>query len=104
MKTLAADPQRCLLRIAEGIVGLMAEHDAAERPVRSTPRNTQQIVKIDLLVDAGDEELAAFPLTKKVNAALQAQAAAGQHDNGVGCRRPRFARRRRRKPQQSAEP
>ena len=103
-KTLAADPLRRFLRIAKGIVGLMAEHDAAKRPVRSTPRNAQQIVQIDLLVDAGDEELAALSLAEKVNAALQAQAAAGQHDNCVGRRRLRIGHRRCSKPQQPAEP
>ena len=109
IKTLAADPLRRLLRIAEGIVGLMAEHDAAERPVGcgglgGMARNAQQIVQIDLVVDAGDEELAAFPLAEKVNAALEAQAAAGQHDNGVGRRRPRVGGRRCCKPHQPAEP
>ena len=41
-------------------------------------------VDIDAAIDAGDEELLRFPFSEQAQAALDAQAAAGQHDDRIG--------------------
>jgi len=87
-KALLPHPLRGLTRVPKGILGVVAECHAASGPIRSVPRNPQQLIKIDLPIDPRDKELAPFSLTQQLDAALEAQTAAGQHDDGISRRRP----------------
>ena len=78
---------RRLLGIAERVVGLMADYNAAQCPIRHIAQSPQQIIEIDLLVNAGDKQFLAFSFAQKVDAALQPQASPGEHDDGIGRRR-----------------
>ena len=57
METLARASRRGLERVAERVVGLVAEHDAAGDALRRLARDAQQRRHIDAVIDAGDEEL-----------------------------------------------
>ncbi len=83
-EALAVHPPRRLLRIAERIIRLMTEGDTAERPIWRVPCRAQQVLEIDPLIDPRHEELTAFAFAQEFEAALQAKAAARQHDNRVG--------------------
>src|SRR6266481_720164 len=88
VKALLPHPLSRLAGIAEGVGCPVAEHDATVGPVvrslRTIPRAAQKILQIDLLIDAGDEELAPFSLTQQRDAAIQPLTTARQHDDGVG--------------------
>src|SRR6516225_2471159 len=73
-KALLPHPLCRLPRVAEGIVGAVAESCTASRPVPGITRNPQQLVQIDLLIDPRYEKLAPLPVAQQVHATLQAQA------------------------------
>jgi hypothetical protein len=56
------------------------------------------------MVDARDKEFAAFTFAQQIDAALEAKATAGQHDDCIGSCRPGVTGRRGCDPQQPSEP
>ncbi len=85
---LASHPLGGLERIAHRILGLVTEHDAAHQPVgRIFARRPQQVGQVDPLIDARYKKGPPFPLAQQIDAALKAQATAGQYDDRIGRRR-----------------
>src|SRR5271166_1210196 len=74
-KALLPHPLRRFTRVPKGILGIVAECCAASGPIRSVPRNPQQLIEIDPLIDPRDKELAPFSLTQQLDTALETQTA-----------------------------
>jgi hypothetical protein len=70
-KIVASDPMCRFLRIAESILRLMPEHDAAKRPIWGVPGNPQHVAESNPLINSGDKEHAAFSFTQQFEAAFQ---------------------------------
>jgi len=103
-EALLSDPLRSLMRIPKSIVGVVAQHDTAKRPIPRTSGNAQHIVEINLRIDARDEELATLSFAEEFEAALETQTATGQHDNRIGRRCAQLDRRGDRKPNEPGKP
>jgi hypothetical protein len=92
------------MRIPESVIGVVAQHDTAKRPIPRISGNAQHIVEVNLWIDARYEELATLSFAQEFEAALESQAAAGQHDNRIGRRCAGLDRRRSRKPNEPSKP
>jgi hypothetical protein len=64
----------------------------------------QKILQIDLMIDARDKQLASFPFAQEGDAAIEAQTAAGQHDDGIGSLSAVLDQGCRCKPDQTSNP
>src|ERR1700731_4203537 len=96
--SLLSDPLRSLMRIPESIIGVVAQHDTAKRPIPRISGNAQHIVEVNLRIDARDEELATLSFAEEVEAALETQTATGQHDSRIVRRCATLDRRGDREP------
>src|SRR5207302_10716992 len=81
VEALFAHPLGRLLRIAEGIARPIAQYDAAGGPLpgqlQPVARVGQEILQVNVMIDARDKELAASSFAEQRDAAIQALTPAG---------------------------
>ena len=84
MEMFGPHPGRGFGGVADGVVGGIAEHDAALGLGRLEAGDPQQLADVDAVVDPGDEQLAPLALGEQLQPGGKALAAAGQHHDGIG--------------------
>ena len=81
---LAMHPFGGLAGIAKGVGSGMADHDAAGGVLGHRPQRVQQLVAVDVLIDAGDEQLFRLAGGEELEAGFEPQAASRHDDDRVG--------------------
>src|ERR1700722_1899622 len=80
---LLPHPACGLARVAERVVGIVAEDDTARITI-GMPGDAQQFDPVDMRVDAGNEQLLRPSGAEQVEPRLKPQPTAGQHDDRIG--------------------
>ena len=84
MIVFLAHPFRGFGGVADGIGGLIAQHDAAGEGRRCPPVGALHVLVAGSPVDARDEQLGGKPLVKQADGGIDAAVAAGQGHDGIG--------------------
>src|SRR6185437_5032722 len=84
MEIFGLHPRRGFSRVAVGVVGLVAQLDAAFQPIRLLAVGAEQRLDVGAAIDARYEQFFRLAFGEQRQPVLDALAAAGQNDNGVG--------------------